>query len=125
MRYFAYSEFDQKGLQGSGQQYMDKVFLQHLDELRHKCGFPFFITSGYRSPEYNASISSTGLTGAHTTGKAVDISVAWDKAFSVVQNAMVMGCFTGVGVQQKGGGRFIHLDILNAPEAPRPAIWSY
>jgi hypothetical protein len=34
--------------------------------------------------------------------------------------------FTGIGVQQKGGGRFIHLDNLpNGPGQPRPTVWSY
>ena len=33
--------------------------------------------------------------------------------------------FTGIGVQQKGGSRFIHLDDVPADVLPRPAIWSY
>ena len=28
--------------------------------------------------------------------------------------------FTGIGIQQKGHGRFVHLDIRE-----HPAIWSY
>jgi len=31
--------------------------------------------------------------------------------------------FTGIGVQQKGTGRFPHLDTLEEP--PRPNVWSY
>jgi hypothetical protein len=31
--------------------------------------------------------------------------------------------FTGIGVQQKGSRRFIHLDVLQNP--PRPNVWSY
>jgi hypothetical protein len=31
--------------------------------------------------------------------------------------------FTGIGINQKGGGRFIHVDDL--ADAPRPTIWSY
>jgi zinc D-Ala-D-Ala carboxypeptidase len=30
--------------------------------------------------------------------------------------------FTGIGVQQKGTGRFLHLDTL---ENLRPTVWSY
>lgn len=34
--------------------------------------------------------------------------------------------FTGIGIQQKGGDRYIHLDNLpNAPGQPRPTVWSY
>jgi hypothetical protein len=33
---------------------------------------------------------------------------------------------TGVGVNQKGSGRFIHLDIVEGNEhVSRPSIWSY
>lgn len=125
MRYFTYEEFDQKGLPGSGKQFMDKYFLASLDSLRHKCGFPFVITSGYRSPEYNNEISGTGFTGPHTTGKAADIAVSRDRAFELLQCAMEINYFTGIGINQKGDRRFIHLDILTPAEAPRPTIWSY
>lgn len=121
MRYFLYSEFDQKGLAGSGEEYMDRSFLANLDALRHKCGFPFIITSGYRSPEYNNRVSSTGLTGPHTTGSAVDIAVSRENAYILLREAFEMDCFNGVGLQQKGGGRFIHLDSIEGPKR----LWSY
>jgi len=38
---------------------------------------------------------------------------------------LVLACaagFTGIGVAQKGNGRFIHLDDL---QEGRPAVWSY
>ena len=121
MRYFQYSEFDQKGLVASGKKFMDKQFLINLDALRHRCGFPFIITSGYRSPEYNNEVSSTGLTGAHTTGKAADIAISRQNAYTLLREALHMGCFTGIGVKQKGGGRFIHLDSVDGSNR----IWSY
>ncbi len=125
MKYFEISEFDQKDLPGSGTK-MNQAFLIHLDELRRRCGFPFVITSGYRSPEYNAKVSSSGLTGAHTTGKACDIAVSGDKAYRLLQEAMNMAVFTGIGINQKGANRFIHLDICTAADGlPRPMIWSY
>jgi len=31
--------------------------------------------------------------------------------------------FKGIGVQQKGAGRFIHLDDWASPN--RPTVWSY
>ena len=127
MKYFDYSEFDQEGLAGSGKRYMCSKFLDQLDELRDRYGQPIIITSGYRSPEYNNKVSSTGLTGAHTTGKAVDIAVSRQDAYKLLQIVFDMGVFTGVGIQQKGSGRFIHLDTLSAndPRIIRPTIWSY
>ena len=122
MRYFLHSEFDQKGLEGSGKEFMDYVFINNLDVLRHKCGFPFIISSGYRSPEYNNEVSTTGLTGAHTTGRAADILVSRSNAYTVLRNAFEMGCFEGIGVNQKGDKRFIHLDMLPRKQT---ALWSY
>lgn len=125
MRYFTYGEFDQRGLPGSGTTHMDRDFLNNLDALRHKCKFPFVVTSGYRSPEYNNEVSSSGLTGAHTTGKAADIAVSRQNAFMLLKNAFEMDYFTGIGIKQKGDNRFIHLDSLTPEEAFRPTTWSY
>ena len=124
LRYFKLSEFTCKC--GCGQNKMDPAFLFELDELRHRCGFPFVITSGYRCPSHNAKVSGTGRTGPQTTGHAADIAVSHSSAVEVLRQAMNLGKFTGFGVQQKGGGRFIHLDDLpNAVGQPRPTAWSY
>lgn len=125
MIYFQNSEFDQKGLPGSGAK-MKNEFIVYLNELRRRCGFPLVVSSGYRSPEYNASVSTTGDNGPHTTGKAVDFAVSREQAYIVLREAFAMGVFTGIGIKQHGEGRFIHLDILTAAEGyPRPMIWSY
>lgn len=126
MKYFNYSEFDQHGDPGSGAANMNQGFLDMLDVLREKVGFPLIVTSGYRSPAYNDSVSTTGTTGPHTTGKAVDLAVAGHQAHAVLKAALELG-FTGIGVSQKGTSRFIHLDILANGEhgAPRPWVWSY
>ena len=63
--------------------------------------------------------------GAHASGYACDIGVRGADALQIVGIALQLG-FTGIGVNQKGSGRFIHLDILNStPQRPRPTIWSY
>lgn len=127
MKYFKFDEFDQKGLAGSGKRFMCPIFLSYLDELRDRLGKPIIITSGYRSPAYNNKVSSTGFTGAHTTGKAADIAVDRQLAYRLLEIAFGMGVFSGIGIQQKGSGRFIHLDCLTEQDtiAPRPTIWSY
>jgi uncharacterized protein YcbK (DUF882 family) len=122
MRYFTDAEF---ACRHCNQNRMDRAFLAMVDELRHRCGFPLTITSGYRCPTHNAAVSSTGAAGPHTTGRAVDIGVSRHRAHDVLRHALAMG-FTGIGVQQKGASRFIHLDMLREPQhAPRPSVWSY
>lgn len=104
---------------------MDTTFLQELDDLRHEYGKPLKVTSGYRCPTHNAAVSSTGTTGPHTTGRAADLAVDRADAYRLAKLAFARG-FTGIGFQQKSSGRFLHLDTLpNAPNQPRPTIWSY
>lgn len=110
---------------GCQQNYISDEFVTLLDELRELVGFPLVVTSGYRCPDHNNRVSSTGRTGPHTTGQAADISVDRFRAFRVMSKAADMG-FTGIGFKQHGGGRFMHLDTLpNADGQPRPTIWSY
>lgn len=92
--------------------------LQYARELTH---FPWIITSAARCPEYNAKVSSTGLTGPHTTGLAFDIGVQGEQAYAVL-SALLKASFTGIGINQKGTGRFIHGDLI---VIGRPMIWSY
>lgn len=126
LRYFTVDEFDQKDSPGSGA-YMDPEFLQLVDELRHLYGHPMVVSSGYRSPEYNARVSSTGLDGPHTTGRAADFAVSGNRAHRLLRFALELG-FSGIGISQKGPHhtRFIHLDTLtSADHVPRPWVWSY
>lgn len=122
LRYFTADEFKCKHC---GQNKMDRGFLLLLDELRHRCGFPLVIGSGYRCPVHNQKVSTTGADGPHTTGRAVDVTVSRHRAHDVLRHAMELG-FTGIGVSQKGASRFLHLDTLTEPQhAPRPTVWSY
>jgi uncharacterized protein YcbK (DUF882 family) len=101
---------------------MSPAFMDRLQRIRSVMGEPLVVSSGYRCPAYNARISSTGRNGPHTLGEAADIAVQGEKAHSLLKHAMQAG-FTGIGVQQKGDGRFIHLDTLT--HGPRPWVWSY
>lgn len=107
---------------GSGECCMSPDFLDVLEAIREEFGRPMPVTSGYRSPEYNASVSHTGRTGPHTTGMAADIAVAGENAYRLIKVALAYG-ITGIGVSQKGPKKFLHLDMAN--ELPRPTIWSY
>ena len=99
---------------------MDQDFITKLDWLRNDLGFPIGITSGYRCPDHNASVSSTGRDGPHTTGMAVDLDLNRERAFKILKHIEELG-FMGLGVQQKDAGRFIHLDMARDTYA----FWSY
>jgi len=104
---------------------MDNDFMQWLVALREVLGFPFIVPSAYRCPAYNAQVSSTGLNGPHTTGKAIDIACSGAQSMQLERAALNAGV-QGKGCNQKGDGRFIHLDRCGAIDGlPRPASWSY
>ncbi len=122
-RYFKFEDFACKC--GCGSNLIDGTFIDKLDELRERCGFPIPITSGYRCPEWNQKVSTTGPAGPHTTGHAADLGVRGERAYTVIREALAMR-FSGIGINQKGVARFVHLDDLpNTPSSPRPNTWSY
>lgn len=92
--------------------------------LRTEVGFPFKITSGYRCADHPIE-KNKSAPGTHALGLAADIYLRGNQALQVLSKATDYG-FTGVGVNQKGDARFIHLDISkDANGRPRPHIWSY
>ena len=98
--------------------------VDRAERVRVKFGKPMPVTSGARCPEYNAKVSTTGRNGPHTKG-ALDFGLRGADALTVIGIALREG-FTGIGVNQKGDKRFVHLDDLpNEPGQPRPFIWSY
>jgi zinc D-Ala-D-Ala carboxypeptidase len=105
---------------------MDSEFVKRLDDLRERFGKPLKVTSGYRCAKHNSNVSSTGATGPHVSGKAIDFGVSRGDGHALLEIAMSMG-FSGIGIAQKGAGRFIHLDDLTADETNnmRPWLWSY
>lgn len=106
---------------------MNMGFVELLEQLRDRLGFPLVITSGFRCPAYNALISTTGHDGPHTTGQAADVAIAGENAFRLVQQCTLGGWMRGIGINQRGpyDKRFIHLDNLEGPEHPRPRLWTY
>ena len=96
--------------------------LAKLQVMRTEYGKPMRITSGYRCPQHPVEAKKT-VPGAHALGLAADIGVEGAEAHRILGLAFKHG-FTGIGVQQKGAGRFIHVDIRNG-ELPTPAVWSY
>lgn len=111
---------------GSDINKMDPEFMDRLNKIRHNAGFPFRLTSAYRSVEHELEMGRSG-DSAHTLGLAVDIHLTGEQALWVVENARNYG-FYGVGVNQTGpyDKRFIHLDMVESSQKqPRPHIWTY
>lgn len=93
--------------------------LDALQALRRDLGFPFQITSAFRSEEWNAKVGGAP-NSMHLYGIAFDIACRGEEAFAIVANAGAYG-FRGIGVAQKGASRFIHLDTRKGERA----LWSY
>lgn len=113
MRYFTIDEFN---CSETGENEMNPDFLELLDRLRHRCGFPFVITSGYRSKNHSIE-RKKHKPGVHSEGIAADIYV--DSSFNrytLIKEALELG-FNGIGVAKT----FIHVDC----RSDKPAIWTY
>ena len=96
--------------------------LDKLQAMRTEYGKPMRITSGYRCPQHPVEAKKTA-PGAHALGLAADIAAEGAEAHRILSLAFKHG-FTGVGVQQKGTGRFIHVDVRSG-QLPTPSVWSY
>jgi uncharacterized protein YcbK (DUF882 family) len=97
---------------------MRPEFMERLQALRTDNGKPMLVTSVYRCPKHPVEASKS-QPGMHSTGLAADIGVSGSEAIQVLRLAFDAG-FRGVGVQQKGSGRFIHVDLRETP-----TVWSY
>lgn len=115
---FSKKEFD---CTHCGANQMTPAFMAKLQSLRTAYEKPMRITSGFRCAQHPIE-ARKAKPGAHASGCACDIGVEGQDAHRLLKLAFELG-FTGIGVQQKGGGRFMHLDTLE--EAPRPNVWSY
>jgi zinc D-Ala-D-Ala carboxypeptidase len=113
VRYFKIEEFD---CRETGENNMERAFLDLLDELRHSSGFPFVITSGYRSPRHSIE-SAKPVPGKHAQGIAADIAVSnASQRHTLLKHAFNLG-FTGIGVADT----YIHLDTRGTT----PVVWTY
>ena len=112
-RYFKMEDF---ACSETGENGIREDFVFQLDDLRAECGFPFVVTSGYRSRDH--SIEKTKKVGGqHTRGNAADIQVTNGlQRMAIVSKALDRG-FTGIGVAKS----FVHLDTRDS----EPVMWTY
>lgn len=96
---------------------MDHEFLEKLDLLREKVGFPFRITSGYRDATHPAEARKAEPgTGTHCQGIAADIAVSNGfERMNIVHEAIKMGFSIGVA------RTFVHVDDRKTT----PVMWTY
>ena len=110
----------------TGECLLDGALMDALQRVRAICG-PLTVTSGYRSPRHSKEAAKGRSGGPHTLGKAADIRCAGTQAFEILHTALDEG-FTGIGIDQRGEDRFLHLDVITHLDdfpAVRPTIWSY
>ena len=113
MKHFKIEEFN---CTHTGKNEMDATFLEALDELRERCGFPFRITSGYRDITHPVEAKKS-VGGTHTQGIAADIAVSnGAEKYAILNNALELG-FTGIGIAKT----FIHVDTRTTT----PVVWTY
>ena len=92
-----------------------------LEVIRAHFNAPVKINSGYRSPEYNATIPGSSKNSQHTLGKAADIVI---EGVSPDDVADAIEFLISTGMMKEGGvGRyntFTHYDIRGIR-----ARWNY
>jgi uncharacterized protein YcbK (DUF882 family) len=117
---FAKHEFTCKH---TGRNNMQHEFMEKLQALRTEYGKSMRITSGFRDSTHPVERTKS-ISGAHTSGLACDIACSGAEAHRLLELAFKHG-FKRIGVNQKGGARFIHLDIVDDGRLPSPTVWSY
>ncbi len=112
-RYFTVEEF---ACSETGENDIRWDFISALDDLRGVCGFPFSITSGFRSHKHSIE-ARKAQPGQHTFGNAADIAVSNGiERYAIVSNAIKLG-FKGIGIART----FIHVDTRESDGV----IWTY
>ena len=111
-KYFKLTDFD---CQETGENAMDINFIHALDNLREICGFPFIVTSGFRSESHSVE-KRKSKGGTHTMGIAADIRVSGGaQRMAVVKHASALGMSVGVAKT------FVHVDTRTTEQM----CWSY
>ena len=115
-KYFSLDEFV---CSETGEQDMCPEFLKALSHLREICGFPFIITSGFRSESHSVEKAKKNQKnpGVHTQGIACDIKISGGGAhrLAIVKHASAMGMSVGVA------RTFVHVDTRKTEQM----CWCY
>ena len=117
LKYFKLSEFESPDLPNVNN--MCPKFLKKLDKARAIAGIPFFITSGYRSPQHNLDVGGV-QDSAHTLIPCKAVDIACDNS---INRQKIIRALSEVGLTRRLGiaKSFIHTDDSQKTDA----IWLY
>lgn len=90
-----------------------------MDKMRGECGFPWIITSGYRTITENNSLPNSAKDSAHTTREAVDIYCVDDRRRQIIIDVIRKNGINRYGI----GKNFIHIDISKT--LTQNVTWNY
>lgn len=93
---------------GSDTIYLDTALIDYLQRIRNWAGYPLIISSGYRTPTYNASIGGA-RSSYHTKGRAADIYVK-DRKKSIYEIARFAQAIGIKGIEENKDSNYIHVD---------------
>ncbi len=102
---------------------LNEEFVAKLDQARHLAGFPFVITSGFRTPETNQSIVGAVSDSSHLKGLAVDLKVENDHEVSLIVGSCRMNGITRFGIYVDGNDVPTHVHVDVDPDKVPEVIW--
>ena len=99
-------------------QFMQRVFIEKLQEARNIAEMPFRINSGWRCKEHNRFVGGS-KDSSHLCGVAADISSKSSRTLYVIVASLIESGFTRIGV----ANTFIHVDCDTSKRPNR--MWTY
>lgn len=106
---FQSTEFDCHGNRCCTETLIDPKLVDHLQNIRDHFGKAVTITSGYRCPSHNSTVSKA-RNSYHTKGMAADFVVSGVAPREVAQYAESIG-IKGIGLYETDSdGHFVHID---------------
>ena len=93
---------------GSDKIIIDTALVDYLQRIRNWAGVPIIISSGYRTPTYNAKIGGASQS-KHTQGKAADIYVErrHKNIYEIAKFAEAIGIR---GIERNEDSLYVHVD---------------
>lgn len=98
---------------------IDNLNPELLDRLNRACSIakvPFYVTSGWRTPEENQAVDGV-MNSSHTRGLAVDVACVTSQARLKMVSAFIIMGFKRIGVYS----RHIHVDTDGS--LPQEVLW--
>ena len=122
---FTSDEFDCQGKGCCSKTLVDQKLVNYLQDIRAHFNKPVYISSGYRCPTHNSTVSKS-KNSYHTKGQAADIYITGVNPIEIARYAEQKGIL-GIGLYETNkDGHFVHIDTRTSKafwygqaEAPR------